>query len=85
MAIALLVHAAVKVAVFFPVERRGGGLTFQVSMIDQHSGEIRQHLGQPIGGSFFAEEQHILFATLSDSGHRGKSYRSPLNLLGVHR
>ena len=53
-----LVEPVEEHAVFLQHERGGGGLAFKVRVVHQHGGQVRQHLGQPVGRNLLAEHQH---------------------------
>jgi hypothetical protein len=60
-----MLDAGVKVAVFLKVKGAGCGFAFEVGVIDENGGKVAEDSGEPIGGDFFAEQEH------------GESWRRP--------
>src|SRR5207249_362903 len=53
-----LLHARIKVAILFQVQRGRGGFAFQMRVVNEHSRQIFQNFRQPVGWNLFAEQEH---------------------------
>lgn len=55
-----ILDAGEEIAVFFEVEGGGGGLAFEVGVVNEDGGEVGEDFFEPAGRDFFAEQEHVL-------------------------
>ena len=53
-----LVNPREELRVFFEVDRGGGGLSFEMGVVNQDGGEVVDNLRQPVGWNFFSKQKH---------------------------